>query len=89
LDKAAGPLILVAVWVIGEYCDVLVSGAESPLLPGEEPLKVVGKDVVALMEVLLRSHSADTEMREYIMTAVRNPTSFLFLQHARNTYSIK
>eukprot|EP00873_Tetraselmis_striata_P041901 jgi/Tetstr1/462165/TSEL_007230.t1 len=58
LDKAAGSLILVSVWVIGEYCDVLVGGKDA-LQPGEEPLRVAGKDAVSLMEVLLASHGAD------------------------------
>lgn len=70
LDKAAGSLVLVSVWLLGEYGDILVSGS-APLLPEEEPLKASGSDVVRLLEVLLGMDPGDTEIREYIMTAVR------------------
>jgi len=69
LDKAAGSLVLVSVWVMGEYGDVLVDGS-SPRQADEEPLKVAGADMVRLLEVLLTIHTSDTEIREYIVTAL-------------------
>jgi len=67
---ASGPLILIGVWIIGEYCNILVDSSQ-PKQDGEAPVTVSGSDVVQLMQVLLRKDSCDTETREYIITAVR------------------
>jgi len=69
LDRAAASLILVAVWVIGEYGDVLVNPG-SAFLDGEEPLRVTGAEAVKMLEVLLSTQACDSEMREYIVTAL-------------------
>ncbi|ORY07486.1 gamma-adaptin [Basidiobolus meristosporus CBS 931.73] len=67
-DISKEALVLVGVWIIGEFGDLLVKGGSFE----EEELvrEVTESDVVALMENILNSPYANQTIREYIMTAL-------------------
>jgi len=62
-------LLMVIVWCIGEYGDVLIRGGE--LQKDELPLSVTPKEVLSLFSTQLREHAGEgTEVREMLLTAL-------------------
>ncbi|KAG2434067.1 hypothetical protein HXX76_007795 [Chlamydomonas incerta] len=82
-DSAAPTLVCTAVWVIGEYGEMLLPDLGGPLLPGEPPLPVSEADVVSLLEVVLRKHRAEPVITEHVLTAAMKLTARLPSQLAR------
>lgn len=67
-ERTQPALSQVAVWVLGEYGEMCVSGEGR--LEGEEPLSVAEADLAALLESLLRDHSASESLKAHIVTAL-------------------
>ncbi|KAK9727772.1 clathrin associated protein complex large subunit [Basidiobolus ranarum] len=67
-DISKEALVLVGIWIIGEFGDLLVQGGNFE----EEELvrEVKESDVVTLMETILNSPYANQVIREYLMTAL-------------------
>ncbi|KAG2453880.1 hypothetical protein HYH02_002086 [Chlamydomonas schloesseri] len=82
-DTAAPILVCTAVWVVGEYGEMLLPDLGGPLLPGEAPLPVSEADVVSLLEVVLRKHRAEAVVTEHVLTAAMKLTARLPSQLAR------
>eukprot|EP00198_Chlamydomonas_reinhardtii_P006516 XP_001695852.1 gamma-adaptin [Chlamydomonas reinhardtii] len=82
-DSASPILVCTAVWVIGEYGEMLLPELGGPLLPGEAPLPVSEADVVSLLEVVLRRHRAEAVVTEHVLTAAMKLTARLPSQLAR------
>ena len=68
-DASQESLILAGVWTIGEFGDILVRN-EVVDADSEEQIRVDEKEVIELLESLLRSHSVNTVTREYIINAL-------------------
>ncbi|KXZ55609.1 hypothetical protein GPECTOR_2g1159 [Gonium pectorale] len=82
-DTAAPSLLTTAVWVIGEYGEMLLPSMGGPLLEGEPPLAVSDGDIVSLLEMLLRRHRSEHVVVEHVITAAMKLTARLPAQVAR------
>ena len=67
-ERGQPALSQVAVWALGEYGELVVSGADRQ--EGEEPLAATEGDLAALLESLLKDHSASEQLKAYIVTAL-------------------
>ncbi|ORY34120.1 putative gamma-adaptin [Naematelia encephala] len=66
-DLSQESLTLAAVWVIGEFADVLLQGGT--IDDGEEVKQVNDSDIVDLFELVLSSPYANTLVRQFVLTA--------------------
>ncbi|GIL79860.1 hypothetical protein Vretimale_12443 [Volvox reticuliferus] len=83
VDGAAPTLLRTAVWVIGEYGEMLLPSMGGPLLEGEAPMAVSDAEVVALLETVLRRHRSEPVAVEHVLTAAMKLTARLPAQVAR------
>lgn len=67
-DLSQESLTLAAVWIIGEFGDVLLQGGT--IDDGEEVKPVTDESVVDLMETVLQSPYSDTLVRQFVLTAL-------------------
>ena len=69
VDAAAPSLIAVAVWCIGEYGEILLSG--NGMLEGEsEAIQISGSDIVDELDNVLENRELPPACREYTLTAL-------------------
>lgn len=61
-------LTLAAVWIIGEFADVLLQGGTFD--DGEEVTQITDSNIVDLLEMVLNSPYANTLVRQFVLTAV-------------------
>ncbi|GLI68027.1 hypothetical protein VaNZ11_012350 [Volvox africanus] len=83
VDGAAPTLLRAAVWVIGEYGEMLLPSMGGPLLEGEAPMAVSDAEVVSLLETVLRRHRSEPVAVEHVLTAAMKLTARLPAQVAR------
>lgn len=67
-DLSQDSLTLAAVWIIGEFGDVLLQGGT--IDDGEEVKQVTDEGLVDLMEAVLNSPYVNTLIRQFVMTAL-------------------
>ena len=65
-DLSQDSLTLAAVWVLGEYGDVLLQGGT---VDGEVNKQVTDADLVALLELVLESSYANNYIRQFVLVA--------------------
>ncbi|KJE97565.1 AP-1gamma-PD [Capsaspora owczarzaki ATCC 30864] len=73
-DIIQQPLVQVAVWCIGEYGDLLVSGEPST---EEPPIQIPESDVLSLIESILRSPHSSVITKEFSINALIKLTTRL------------
>ncbi|XP_043703655.1 AP-1 complex subunit gamma-2-like isoform X2 [Telopea speciosissima] len=61
-------LIRVAVWCIGEYCEMLVNNVG--MLDMEEPITVTESDAVDILEIAMKRHTSDITTRAMSLVAL-------------------
>uniref|UniRef100_A0A4W3IV66 AP-1 complex subunit gamma n=1 Tax=Callorhinchus milii TaxID=7868 RepID=A0A4W3IV66_CALMI len=66
VDASQQPLVQVAVWCIGEYGDLLLSGE----FEDETPVQVTEDEVLDVLEQILHSNLSLLTTREYALTAI-------------------
>ncbi|GAX74370.1 hypothetical protein CEUSTIGMA_g1819.t1, partial [Chlamydomonas eustigma] len=76
-DVADTSLLLTATWCLGEFGEMLLPGAGGPLLEAEPPLAVSELDIVQLIEVVAKKSKADSNVREFALTAAMKLTARL------------
>ena len=69
------PLVQVAVWTVGEFGDLLVTGQVEALEEGEEPLHVTEDEVLDVMEKVLQSPQSTATSRHYTLNSVMKLSS--------------
>ncbi|WWC70337.1 uncharacterized protein I206_104287 [Kwoniella pini CBS 10737] len=67
-DLSQESLTLAAVWIIGEFGDVLLQGGT--IDDGEEVKQVTDTDIINLLELVLSSPYAKTLIRQFVLTAL-------------------
>ncbi|GFR48866.1 hypothetical protein Agub_g10715 [Astrephomene gubernaculifera] len=82
-DSAAPTLLATALWVVGEYGEMLLASMGGPLLEGEPALAVSDADVVSLLETVLRRHRSEAAVVEHVLTAAMKLTARLPAQVPR------
>ncbi|EFJ49536.1 hypothetical protein VOLCADRAFT_101862 [Volvox carteri f. nagariensis] len=83
VDGAAPTLLHTAVWVIGEYGEMLLPSMGGPLLEGEPQLAVSDTEVVSLLETVVRRHRSEPAAVEHALTAAMKLTARLPAQVGR------
>ncbi|KZS94449.1 Adaptor protein complex AP-1 gamma subunit [Sistotremastrum niveocremeum HHB9708] len=66
-DVSQDSLTLAAVWMIGEYSDILIEGG---IVGEEQIIQVKDSDLVDLLESVLNSPYVNTLSRQFVLTAV-------------------
>lgn len=66
-DLSQDSLTLAAIWVIGEYADVLLQGGT--IDDGEEVKQVTDSDIVDLFELVLNSPYVNNLIRQFVLVA--------------------
>ncbi|MEW5304167.1 MAG: hypothetical protein WDW36_006798 [Sanguina aurantia] len=82
LDSAETSLVITAVWVIGEFGEMLLPGQGGALLDAEPALTVQESDIVTLVERVLRLKPAEI-CKEFALTCLMKLTARLPSQLGR------
>lgn len=67
-DLSQETLTLAAVWILGEFADVLLQGGKFD--DGEEAKQITDSDLVDLLEMVLNSPYANTLVRQFVLTSI-------------------